>query len=149
MDAVTPKTSQNTDGHSHLVRPDSMEWQKTCFPGCDSKTLLLDRATGLMTALVRLAPGAVLPDHEHVGIEQSWVIEGTLIDKEGPKKGLECKAGEFVWREPGSRHAAWAPDGAIVLGVFQIPNKFFQTDGRIVDAQGNDWAESWGHTQKA
>ena len=31
MDAVTPKGAQTADTHSHLVRPDSMEWQKTRF----------------------------------------------------------------------------------------------------------------------
>ena len=56
MDAVTPKAD-----HSHLVRPAEMEWQKTRFPGCEAKTLLFDRRTGLMTALMRFAPGAVLP----------------------------------------------------------------------------------------
>src|SRR5437879_2855325 len=102
MDAVTPK-SATADNHSHLVRPASMEWQKTRFPGCEAKTLLFDRTTGLMTALMRFAPGAVLPDHEHVNIEQTYVLEGSLIDKEGPAKGIECKAGEFIWREQGSR----------------------------------------------
>ena len=58
MDAVTPKGSQAADTHSHVVRPESMEWQKTRFPGCEAKTLLFDRTTGLMTALMRFAPGA-------------------------------------------------------------------------------------------
>ena len=78
MDAVTPKGSKTADTHSHLVRPENMEWQKTRFPGCEAKTLLFDRATGLMTALMRFAPGAVLPDHEHVNIEQTYVLEGHL-----------------------------------------------------------------------
>src|SRR3954468_6798058 len=52
MDAVTPQTA---DTHSHIVRPQHMEWQKTRFPGCEAKTLLFDRATGLMTALMRFA----------------------------------------------------------------------------------------------
>ena len=43
MDAVTPKSAQTADTHSHLVRPASMEWQKTRFPGCEAKTLLFDR----------------------------------------------------------------------------------------------------------
>ena len=111
MDAVTPKGAQTADAHSHLVRPDSMEWQKTRFPGCEAKTLLFDRKTGLMTALMRFAPGAVLPDHEHVNIEQTYVLEGSLVDKEGPAQGIECKAGEFIWREQGSRHVAWCPPG--------------------------------------
>jgi anti-sigma factor ChrR (cupin superfamily) len=84
MDAVTPKTA---DTHSHLVRPDSMEWQKTRFPGCEAKTLLFDRATGLMTALMRFEPGAVLPDHEHVNIEQTYVLEGHLGRQGRPGEG--------------------------------------------------------------
>ena len=109
--AVTPKGPETAETHSHVVRPDSMEWQKTRFPGCEAKTLLFDRSTGLMTALMRFAPGAVLPDHEHVNIEQTYVLEGSLVDKEGPARGIECQAGEFVWREVGSRHVAWCPEG--------------------------------------
>ena len=89
MDAVTPKSQKPADQHSHVVRPAQMEWQKTRFPGCEVKTLLFDRETGLVTALMRFAPGAVLPDHEHVKIEQTYVLEGKLVDKEGPAAGLE------------------------------------------------------------
>jgi len=149
MDALTPTGPQTADQHSHLVRPANMEWQKTRFPGCEAKTLLFDRTTGLMTALMRFAPGAVLPDHEHVNIEQTYVLEGHLVDKEGPAKGIEAKAGEFVWREPGSRHVAWCPEGGLMLAIFQVPNKFFEKDGRVVDAAGQDWDETWGHTGKA
>jgi anti-sigma factor ChrR (cupin superfamily) len=148
MDAVTPTSAQDADAHSHLVQPANMEWQQTRFPGCEAKTLLFDRKSGLMTALMRFAPGAVLPDHEHVNIEQSYVLEGSLVDKEGPVAGMTAAAGEFIWREPGSRHAAWCPDGALVLAMFQVPNKFFETDGRVVDATGQDWDETWGHTNK-
>src|ERR1700688_3775932 len=148
MDAVTPKGAQTSDTHSHLVRPEGMEWQKTRFPGCEAKTLLFDRSTGLMTALMRFAPGAVLPDHEHVNIEQTYVLEGSLVDKEGPAKGIEARAGEYVWREPGSRHVAWCPEGGLMLAIFQVPNKFFEADGRVVDANGEDWDETWGHTRR-
>ena len=34
MDAVTDKTRHDTlDTHSHVVRPATMEWKKTRFPG--------------------------------------------------------------------------------------------------------------------
>ena len=85
MDAATSKT---LDNHSHVVRPAEMEWKKTRFPGCEVKGLLRDKQTGLVTALMRLAPGAVLPDHEHVKIEQTYMLEGKLVDKEGPVAGL-------------------------------------------------------------
>lgn len=70
MEVVISQSEQSAAQHSHLVRPQGMEWQPTRFPGCKAKTLLFDRTTGLMTALMRFAPGAALPDHEHVNIEQ-------------------------------------------------------------------------------
>ncbi len=135
--------------HSHIVRPDTMEWQKTRFEGCEAKPLMFDRKTGLVTALMRMAPGAVLPDHEHVGIEQTWVIEGSLVDKDGPMSGLKVGPGEFVWREPGSRHSAWCPEGGVMLAIFQVPNKFYDEEGRVKDLAGNDWEAAWGHFVKA
>jgi anti-sigma factor ChrR (cupin superfamily) len=146
MDAVTPKSkTTSADQHSHRVRPADMEWQKTRFPGCEAKTLLFDKETGLVTALMRFEPGATLPDHEHVKIEQTYVLEGRLVDKEGPAAGLEIGPGEFVWREPGSRHVAWCPDGGLMLAMFQVPNRFFEKDGRVTDASGADWDSVWGH----
>ena len=147
MDAIT-KTKDQAGAHSHVVRPADMEWQKTRFPGCEVKTLLFDSATGLVTALIRFAPGAVLPDHEHVKIEQTYVLEGKLVDKEGPAAGLEVNPGEFVWREAGSRHVACAPEGGLMLAMFQIPNKFYERDGRMTDSSGKDWESVWGHAMK-
>ena len=146
MDAVTPKAK--TDLHSHVVRAAEMEWQLTRFPGCEAKTLLFDPASGLVTALMRFAPGAVLPDHEHVKIEQTYVLEGKLVDKEGPDAGLTVGPGEFVWRPAGSRHVAWAPEGGLMLAMFQIPNKFYERDGRVTDSTGKDWESLWSRLLK-
>ena len=105
---------------SRYVNCDELPWTPTPYPGVSVKVLVHDTDTGLQTVLTRMDPGAVLPDHEHVALEQSWVIEGSLVDHEG-----EVKAGGFVWRPPGSRHAAHAPNGALVLGIFHKPNRFF------------------------
>ena len=147
MDAVTPKAKTLADLHGHVVRHVDMPWQKTRFPGCETKTLLFDKDTGLVTALMRLAPGAVLPDHEHVKIEQTYMLEGKLVDKEGPDAGLAVGPGEFVWRPAGSRHVAWCPEGGLMIAIFQIPNKFFEADGRVTDVSGKDWHEAWGHAE--
>jgi anti-sigma factor ChrR (cupin superfamily) len=101
-----------------------------------------------VTALMRFAPGAVLPDHEHVKVEQTYVLEGKLCDKEGPAQGLTVGPGEFVWREAGSRHVAWTPEGGLMLAMFQVPNKFFENDGRVTDVSGADWDSLWGHVFK-
>ena len=58
--------------------------------------------------------------HEHVEIEQSYVISGSFADHDGV-----CRAGEYVWRRAGSRHAAWTDEGCLVLAIFLKPNKFF------------------------
>ena len=133
MDAVTPRSKHDTaDTHSHVVRPADMQWKKTRFPGCEVKGLLIDKPTGLVTALMKFAPGATLP----------------VVDKEGPAQGLAVGPGEFVWREAGSRHVAWTPEGGLMLAMFQVPNKFFEKDGRVTDISGADWDELWGHVFK-
>ena len=105
---------------SRYVNCDELAWVDTPFPGVRVKVLMHDPDTGLQTVLTQMDPGAVLPDHEHVGLEQSWVLQGRLVDHEG-----EVSAGHFVWRPAGSRHSARAPDGALVLGIFHQPNRFF------------------------
>jgi len=133
------------DLRAHVVRPAAMPWDKMRFPGCETKTLLFDPNSGLATVLIKMAPGAILPDHEHVLIEQTYVIEGSLVDKEGPDAGLEVGPGEFVWRPAGSRHVAWCPDGGLMIAIFQVPNKFFDRDGHATDAGGQDWDPAWQH----
>src|SRR5215470_16498628 len=147
MDAVTPKPP--VDLKSRHVRVGEMEWQRTRFPGCEAKTLLFDPDSGLVTALMRFAPGAVLPDHEHVKVEQTYVLEGKLVDREGPDAGLAASQGDFVWRPAGSRHSAWCPEGGLMLAIFQVPNRFFERDGRVTDITGGDWAEIWGAVDRA
>jgi len=143
MGALTPKAI----GHamlpplaSRFVEVAALPWEPTRFPGVETKTLLVDRESGVATLLMRMAPGARLPDHEHVLIEQTYVLEGSLVCGEG-----ECKAGEFVWRPAGSRHEAWGgPQGGLMLAIFQIPNRFYEADGRETDVLGQDWDAAWG-----
>ena len=144
MTAATAAKPAPQDLLSRVVRADDMPWQETRFPGCKTKTLLFDPDSGLATLLFKMEPGAELPDHEHVLIEQTYVLEGSLVDKEGPDAGVEVGPGEFVWRPPGSRHAAWAPKGGTFVAIFQIPNKFFEKDGRVTNSTGKDWQETWG-----
>lgn len=132
--------NQVMDLASRFVDVERLAWQKTPFPGIEFKPLLVDKTSGLMTLLMRMAPGVKLPDHEHVQIEQTYVLEGSLVCPEG-----ECGAGQFVWRPAGSRHHAWAgPKGGLFLAMFQAPNKFFQSDGAVTDFLGRDWKETWG-----
>ena len=105
---------------SRYVDVAAMPWQDTRWPKIKMKVLFEDKATGLATLLMRWEPGAELPLHEHVRIEQTFVLEGSFEDDEG-----ECTAGNFVWRPAGSRHTARSPRGALMLAYFLAPNKFF------------------------
>jgi anti-sigma factor ChrR (cupin superfamily) len=144
MTAAAARKASAEDLRSRHLKPAEMEWQKTRFAGCEMKPLLVDPESGLASMLIRMAPGAELPDHEHVLIEQTYVLDGSLVDKDGPDAGLEVGPGEFVWRPAGSRHSAWSPNGGTFVAMFQIPNKFFERDGRVTDSAGKDWDEVWG-----
>lgn len=105
---------------SRYVDVGAIPWEPTPYPGVEWKVLLKDDESGLLTALFKWAPGSELPFHEHVEIEQTFVLEGSIEDEEG-----EVTAGNFVWRPAGSRHVARSRNGALLLGTFLRPNKFF------------------------
>ena len=122
MTATTPfLTNEDMLGPlaSRYVDVDSLPWKPTPCAGIDMKVLLEDKDTGLLTALFRWQPGAELALHEHVEVEQTFVLEGSLVDDEG-----EVTAGNYVWRPKGNRHIAKSPHGALVLSIFLKPNIF-------------------------
>ena len=108
---------------SRYVDVDGLPWKPTPCAGIDMKVLLEDKDTGLLTALFRWQPGAELALHEHVEVEQTFVLEGSLVDDEG-----EVTAGNYVWRPKGNRHTARSPNGALVLSMFLKPNIFLTGD---------------------
>ena len=109
---------------SRYVDVASLPWTDTRFKGVEMKVLMQDKETGLSTAIVRLPHGATLPDHEHLALEQTFVLEGSLEDHEGI-----ATAGNYVWRPAGSRHDAHAPNGCLTLSFFLKPTKFFDAAG--------------------
>jgi anti-sigma factor ChrR (cupin superfamily) len=108
---------------SRYVDVEALPWRPTRWPGIRMKVLLEEPESGLMTLLMRWDPGTSLPLHEHVRIEQTYVLEGHLVDDEG-----ECTAGNFVWRPMGSRHVATSPRGCLIVAFFLSPNRFFEEE---------------------
>ncbi|MGI4812575.1 MAG: cupin domain-containing protein [Janthinobacterium lividum] len=106
---------------SRYVKVDALPWKATPTPGIEMKILLQDEATGLLTALFRWEPGTELPLHEHVEVEQTYVLEGSIVDDEG-----EVREGDYVWRPRGNRHLARSPNGALVISFFLKPNLFLE-----------------------
>lgn len=122
MPPVTPAAAAH-EGLSTLasryVQVEALPWVPSKYPGVEMKVLMEDKESGLLTALFKWAPGSELPFHEHVEIEQTFVLEGSIEDEEG-----EVTAGNFVWRPAGSRHVARSRDGALLIGFFLKPNLF-------------------------
>jgi len=105
---------------SHYIDPADLEWQPTPFEGIKIKVLYKDPSSGMSTVLFKMDPGAIVPFHEHTGLEQTFMLEGSLEDEEG-----RALPGTYVWRPQGSRHVAVSPQGATFLSMFMSPNHFF------------------------
>ena len=97
---------------SRYVNSDDIPWQDARH-GSRMKMLYKDNETKQALVLIETPPGCVLAEHEHTGLELTYVLEGSLEDDEGT-----CKAGDFVWRPAGSRHQARTPNGAKFLVLF-------------------------------
>jgi quercetin dioxygenase-like cupin family protein len=115
---------QPTPNGSTYVDPQALEWQPTQFDKIAMKVLYRDDATGEMTVLLRWEPGAALPFHRHPEIEQSFVLEGSFYDHDGI-----CRAGQYVWRRPGSMHETRSDEGCLILAIYRKPNVFFNSAG--------------------
>jgi anti-sigma factor ChrR (cupin superfamily) len=110
---------------SVIVQSADRPWKATRFPGVEFKLLFEDKSSGIFTGLFRWAPGAELPYHEHAALEQTYVLEGGLIDHEG-----ELTAGGYAARPAQSRHVAKASAaGCLNISFFLKPNLFFDEDG--------------------
>ena len=127
---MTAKTAvkkvEPTPGASTYVKPAELEWKPSPFPGIQIKVLYEDKAKGEMTCLLKWAPGARLPMHRHPEIEQTWVLEGSFYDHDGI-----CRAGEYVWRTPGSIHETFSDTGAVILAIYRKPNMFYRESGQV------------------
>jgi anti-sigma factor ChrR (cupin superfamily) len=100
---------------SRFINTDSVPWIETA-PGNRMKVIYHDPATDMLTILSTLEPGSGIPAHVHEDLEQTFVLEGSLVDDEG-----ECTAGNFVIRAKGSRHSPTAPKGCTMLVFFLKP----------------------------
>jgi anti-sigma factor ChrR (cupin superfamily) len=74
---------------------------------------------GENAALLRYAPGAVVPRHRHEGHEQVYVLAGAQRDENGLHE-----AGSYRVNPPGSVHIVESAGGCIVLVVWERPNTF-------------------------
>ena len=93
------------------------EWQPTRFPGVLFKKLMFDQATGLITMLVKMEPGARVAKHTHGLTEQCLILEGDLRYSDE----RVYRRGDFTWAEAGSIDPAlYTVEGNLLLIVGEI-----------------------------
>jgi anti-sigma factor ChrR (cupin superfamily) len=83
-------------------------------PGVEMHRIYGDGKSGPSAALLRYAPGATLPHHQHPGYEHITILEGTQVDRSGVYRA-PC----FIVNPPGSSHDVASPTGCLVLVVWQ------------------------------
>lgn len=88
-------------------------------PGVEIARLYGDGVSGPSAALLRYAPGASVPSHEHSGHEHIVVLSGSQRDEHG-----EYGPGSCVIHGPGTRHGVYSEQGCMVLAIWHGPIDF-------------------------
>lgn len=108
---ATPTKAQDDSAYL-VVRADEGEWQQMCA-GIIFKQLFADAERKTVTTLIRMQPGAHMPTHRHLGIEECYVIEG---DVQANHETL--RAGDYTCAMEGSVHLPISTvNGALLLIV--------------------------------
>jgi anti-sigma factor ChrR (cupin superfamily) len=100
-----------TSPRSRILAVSDLGWDEY-KPGISFKLLWQDPGTKRRAQMTRLAPGAQLPLHRHVGDELIFVIEGAVSDESGV-----VTAGNVGYRPHGCVHTVTSKNGATVLAV--------------------------------
>jgi hypothetical protein len=59
-----------------------MSWEGTAIKDIEAKVLFRDLYNGMVTQLVRIAPGTSYPRHRHADKEECYVLEGDVTIRE-------------------------------------------------------------------
>jgi len=114
-----------------LVLPDLMAFARglhcadwTAFrPGVTAHWLYQEPDGGARAVLLRYEPGARVAEHEHMGYEHLFVLEGDQYDEDG-----SYPAGSFVIHPPGTKHSPGSVGGCIALLIYEKAVRFVTSE---------------------
>ena len=90
--------------------------------GVSERVLALDEATGMLTRILRWAPGldtSASGPVAHAHVEEVLILEGSMVDL---TLGRTFRAGDYACRPPGMAHGPWrTEDGCAMLEVRYEP----------------------------
>jgi anti-sigma factor ChrR (cupin superfamily) len=98
-------------------------WKSMSFaPFRDGVDICTLRVGEPAVALLRYAPGASVPRHEHMGLETILVLDGTQSDERG-----DYPTGSLILNPEGSVHSVWSKEGCVVLIQWDRPVRFVES----------------------
>lgn len=95
-----------------IVRAQAGQWQDGPAPGLSCKLLFHDVIQQRATQLLRIAPGAVVPPHQHADAEELYIVEGSCVFH-----GETFAVGDYIRMTAGSVHDLVTSEHGCVLLV--------------------------------
>jgi anti-sigma factor ChrR (cupin superfamily) len=92
------------------IRATDLDWQPRRIPGVQAAVLFRDEVNRIQNLVVKAAAGVVYPLHQHVGIEEIYMLEGELIIND-----QIYLAGDYIRSYPNSIHAPFTNTGCMFL----------------------------------
>jgi anti-sigma factor ChrR (cupin superfamily) len=119
-----------------VVNTNDMPWSSTGQPGVSQKVMerVIDPRKGRETSLIKLDPGARLPEEvldERIDI---FVLEGSFKDEQGTY-GTHT----FVRNQPGYRFAASSADGCVMYMKRRVPIQDKDRERMVIDGKTAQW----------
>jgi len=100
------------------VKAQDLAW-RPFRPGVDIVTLYGVIGETRAAALLRYQPGAVIPRHDHAGLEHILVLQGSQQDDHAT-----YPEGTLSVRGSGTSHEVRSPEGCVVLALWDAPVTF-------------------------
>lgn len=128
---LTPSKNPQDPASFLTIRANEGEWLEIS-KGVFSKTLFSNIATGTITSVIKMLPGAQAELHYHTSIEECYVIEGDFHVGDSQETEIELGPGDYHCAQAGSTHAiAYTNYGTQLLVVMpvnceivcELPNK--------------------------
>jgi anti-sigma factor ChrR (cupin superfamily) len=102
-----------------VLRADDSPWMDTGIPGVRRRNLFLDPETERASFLIQMDPGSKYPPHRHAGVEECFVLQGSVRDDDS-----SVSTGDYVRYETSSDHSPLVTDaGCLLLIVGSASNQ--------------------------
>lgn len=111
--------------YQHQIRSDQVSPRQIDVPGVSIRVLWNDPATGAMTVITQMSPGATIPRHSHTHADETvFVLEGDFIED-----GQSHEAGTYFVGKKQTPHGPHATKGGCrVLTHFSATLDFVAAD---------------------